>query len=151
MSSIMSANNDRDQSDIAANAPYPPAAPSQYPNPHTSYSYAPNEYPHLSDHDLAIAGQGYSQALPPNIAQLQDAAQNAARASNGDGMRINNHGPAGMPGMGPPQPQGAQAFSPAGPRSSVGDAHNAATPADQKGKRGKASQACDECRRKKVR
>jgi hypothetical protein len=144
----MSDNNDREQGDIPSNAPYPQPASSQYPHPQSSYAYPTADYPPIPEHDLAIAGQGYPQTLPI-AAQLQDATQNA-RANNGEAMRINTNGTAGIPGMGPPQPQGAQGFPAEAPRSSVDATPNSATPVEQKGKRGKASQACDECRRKKV-
>jgi hypothetical protein len=140
-----SENNERDQGDVNSSAPYPPPAPSQYPQPQSSYGYPTGEYPSISDHDLAIGGQGYPQPL--QIApQLQDGAA-TTRASNGEAMRVNTNGSSGMA---PPQPQGTQGFSPPGPRPSVDDTPTSATPVDQKGKRGKASQACDECRRKKV-
>ncbi|ETN39485.1 uncharacterized protein HMPREF1541_05710 [Cyphellophora europaea CBS 101466] len=147
----MSGNDDRgEQSDLGPNTPYPPGASAQYPHPQTSYAYPPNnDYPPLPDHDLGLSGQGYSQPLQHNLAaQLQDAAQSAS-ARNGEGMRVNTNG-TGLAGMAPPQPQGAPAFSPGGPRSSVDETPDSGTPGDPKSKRGKASQACDECRRKKT-
>jgi hypothetical protein len=138
----MSDPNERQED--ASNPPYPP---SQYPNPPSSYNY-PADYAPLPEHDLSIAGQGYPQPIPL-ATQLQEAAQQTTRAGDGEPMRVTTNG-AGMPGMGPPQPQGAQGFSPEGHRPSV-DASNTSTPVDQQSKRGKASQACDECRRKKVR
>lgn len=149
MSEAQRAHDARDQDELNSNPQYPQPTQSQYPHPQPSYGYPANDYPSISDHDLAITSQPYPPPIPI-ATQLQDAAANA-RASNGESMRINTNGAAGLPDMGPPQPQGTQGFSPEPPRPSVDATPTSATPGDQKGKRGKASQACDECRRKKVR
>jgi hypothetical protein len=147
----MTSNNEgTDQGETSpASAPYPaPPGTSQYSGA-ASYSFPSTDYTPIPDHDL-LGGQGYPQPMQHDIAQqLREATQNEDATRNAQaGMRIHTNGN-GMPGMAPPQAANAPVFSPA-QRSSVDETPDGGTPTDKKNK-AKASQACDECRRKKVR
>jgi hypothetical protein len=146
----MTSNNEAtDQGETSpASAPYPaPPGTSQY-SAAASYTFPSTEYTPIPDHDL-LGGQGYSQPIQHDIAQqLRDATQGDDTNRDAQGaMRIHTNGN-GMPGMAPPQAANAPVFSPAH-RSSVDETPEGGTPTDKKNK-AKASQACDECRRKKV-
>ena len=84
--------------------------------------------------------------------QLQHAAA-AESHSNGEMAPLNVNTDGSVPaGMGPPQTPQQPGFSPSGPRASMDDTPDSATPVEEtnKRRRSKVSRACDECRRKKV-
>ncbi|OCT53243.1 hypothetical protein CLCR_11396 [Cladophialophora carrionii] len=108
--------------------------------------------------DTELTNPSASYNLPTYARQLEDAATSEEKIEHGNMNNIpidaNGAAPSSVldPAMAPPQTPSQPAFMPTGGRSSL-DA-SAETPQEpqtgDKRKRSKASRACDECRRKKV-
>lgn len=140
------------QKDLSPGAGYPAQPQSQFAQPQQSYPY-PNatDYPALSDHELGLATQQFARPIDSNFtAQLAEVSQDAGTRNVDAQMRINTNGsPTQVMGLSNQQ-LNTQTFSPTGPRGSVDITPDSATPGDKSRIKGKASQACDACRRKKV-
>ncbi len=117
--------------------------------------YGQSYYP--IDTELTSGAANFN--LPPYARQMEDVASSADKMEHGSlndmPMDTNGSAPSSVvdPSMAPPQTSGQPSYLPRGSRPSL-DA-SGETPQDpqagDKRKRSKASRACDECRRKKVR
>ena len=108
--------------------------------------------------DTELTNPSSSYNLPPYGRQLEEAANSVDKLGHGNmsNMPMDTNGASSSvvdPAMAPPQTSGQTSFLPSGDRPSLdASAEMAQDPqAGDKRKRSKASRACDECRRKKVR
>jgi hypothetical protein len=124
----------------------------QYSQAQPSYAYnAAADYPPLPEHDLGISSQQFGRPIENDFtAHLVAAAQDAAGRNGDNSMRIDTLGSSAHGIALPNQQATQQNFSPAGPRGSVDVTPDSATLGGKSKSTAKASQACDECRRKKV-
>jgi hypothetical protein len=109
--------------------------------------------------DTELTNMSASYNLPTYGRQLEDAASSADKIDQGsmNNIPMDTNGAAASsvvdPAMAPPQTPNQPSFMPSASRPSLdasGDTPQDAQTGDKR-KRSKASRACDECRRKKVR
>ncbi|KAJ9607083.1 hypothetical protein H2200_008155 [Cladophialophora chaetospira] len=107
--------------------------------------------------DTELTNPSASYNLPPYARQIEEAASSVDKMGHGNmnNMPMDTNGASSSmvdPAMAPPQTSGQPSFLPSGGRPSLdASAETGQDPqAGDKRKRSKASRACDECRRKKV-
>ena len=108
--------------------------------------------------DTELTSMSASYNMPGYVRQMEEVAASVNKMDHGsmNNMPMDTNGAASAsvvdPAMAPPQTPGQPAFMPSGRQSLDASAETSQDPqAGDKRKRSKASRACDECRRKKVR